>query len=158
MTPSAPSSIPFTASPHNEAISSSAAVPAMHIAHAGFSCVVTEGTPDQWRKMLDLNVVALCLCTREALASMKERGVDDGHIIHINRSVCGTLYNGQDFNVEKRQLPNMKQCQSVCSQRISVTFHLFDLSYCIYICGSPPSFTQYLIQTFLSKIVLSEIL
>ncbi|XP_045130200.1 dehydrogenase/reductase SDR family member 11-like isoform X2 [Portunus trituberculatus] len=45
---------------------------------------LAEGTPDQWRKMLDLNVVALCLCTREALASMKERGVDDGHIIHIN--------------------------------------------------------------------------
>ncbi|XP_063876868.1 dehydrogenase/reductase SDR family member 11-like [Scylla paramamosain] len=43
-----------------------------------------EGTPEQWRKMLDLNVVALCLCTREALTSMKERGVDDGHIIHIN--------------------------------------------------------------------------
>ncbi|KAK8374855.1 hypothetical protein O3P69_017731, partial [Scylla paramamosain] len=49
---------------------------------------LTEGTPEQWRQMLDLNVVALCLCTREALASMKERGVDDGHIIHIN-SISG---------------------------------------------------------------------
>ncbi|XP_045130803.1 dehydrogenase/reductase SDR family member 11-like [Portunus trituberculatus] len=46
-----------------------------------------EGTPEDWRKMLDLNVVALCLCTREAVASMKERGVD-GHIIHIN-SILG---------------------------------------------------------------------
>ena len=49
-----------------------------------FTCVATEGTPEDWRKILDLNVVALCLCTREAVASMKERGVD-GHIIHINR-------------------------------------------------------------------------
>ncbi|MPD06916.1 Dehydrogenase/reductase SDR family member 11 [Portunus trituberculatus] len=49
-----------------------------------FTCVVTEGTPEDWRKILDLNVVALCLCTREAVASMKERGVD-GHIIHISR-------------------------------------------------------------------------
>ena len=48
-------------------------------------CVWTEGSPEDWRKMLDLNVVALCLCTREAVASMKERGVRDGHIIHINR-------------------------------------------------------------------------
>ncbi|XP_076056906.1 dehydrogenase/reductase SDR family member 11-like [Oratosquilla oratoria] len=47
-----------------------------------------DGTPEDWREMLDLNVVALCLCTKEAVASMKERGVDDGHIIHIN-SVCG---------------------------------------------------------------------
>lgn len=43
-----------------------------------------EGTPEDWRKMLDLNVVALCLCTRETVKSMRERGVDDGHIIHIN--------------------------------------------------------------------------
>ncbi|XP_063876872.1 dehydrogenase/reductase SDR family member 11-like isoform X1 [Scylla paramamosain] len=60
---------------------------------------LTEGTPEQWRQMLDLNVVALCLCTREALASMKERGVDDGHIIHIN-SISGhrvTVLHGLGF-------------------------------------------------------------
>lgn len=56
-------------------------------------CGATEGTPEEWRKVLDLNVVALCLCTREAVASMRERGVDDGHIIHINRWVCGAPFH-----------------------------------------------------------------
>ena len=32
-----------------------------------------------------VNVMALCLCTREAVTSMRTRGVDDGHIININR-------------------------------------------------------------------------
>jgi len=35
--------------------------------------------------MLDVNVLALSVCTIQAFQSMKERGVDDGHIIHINR-------------------------------------------------------------------------
>ncbi|XP_042216547.1 dehydrogenase/reductase SDR family member 11-like isoform X2 [Homarus americanus] len=43
-----------------------------------------EGTPQEWREMLDVNVVGLCLCTREAVASMRERNVVDGHIIHIS--------------------------------------------------------------------------
>lgn len=43
-----------------------------------------DGTPKEWREMLDINVVALCLCTKEAVKSMQERGVDDGQIIHIN--------------------------------------------------------------------------
>ncbi|XP_068235041.1 dehydrogenase/reductase SDR family member 11-like [Palaemon carinicauda] len=47
-----------------------------------------EGTPDQWREMLNVNVVALCHCTKEAVKSMRERGVDDGHIIHIS-SILG---------------------------------------------------------------------
>jgi NAD(P)-dependent dehydrogenase (short-subunit alcohol dehydrogenase family) len=46
-----------------------------------------DGPVENWRKILDLNVLGLSMCTKEALQSMKERGVDDGHIIHINRFV-----------------------------------------------------------------------
>ncbi|KAM7412861.1 hypothetical protein PAMA_020312 [Pampus argenteus] len=42
------------------------------------------GTTNNWRNMLDVNVLALSICTREAYQSMKERNVDDGHIININ--------------------------------------------------------------------------
>ena len=37
---------------------------------------------------MDVNVMGLSVCTQQALESMKERGVDDGHVIHINRSVA----------------------------------------------------------------------
>ncbi|CAL4127279.1 unnamed protein product, partial [Meganyctiphanes norvegica] len=43
-----------------------------------------EGTPDEWREMLDVNIVSLCLCTKEAVRSMRERGVNDGQVIHIS--------------------------------------------------------------------------
>lgn len=43
-----------------------------------------NGKTSCWRNMLEVNVLALCICTREAYQSMKERNVDDGHIIHIN--------------------------------------------------------------------------
>jgi NAD(P)-dependent dehydrogenase (short-subunit alcohol dehydrogenase family) len=50
----------------------------------------TDGPVEGWRKVFDLNVLGLSVCTKEALQSMKERGVDDGHIIHINRLVMKT--------------------------------------------------------------------
>lgn len=34
---------------------------------------------------LQVNVMAVSICTREAYQSMKERNIDDGHIININR-------------------------------------------------------------------------
>ncbi|XP_045613486.1 dehydrogenase/reductase SDR family member 11 [Procambarus clarkii] len=43
-----------------------------------------EGSPEDWREMLNINVVGLSLCTREAVSSMRERNVNDGQIIHIN--------------------------------------------------------------------------
>jgi NAD(P)-dependent dehydrogenase (short-subunit alcohol dehydrogenase family) len=48
-------------------------------------CLVSEGPVSQWKSVLDLNVLGLSICTKEALQSMRERGVDDGHIIHISR-------------------------------------------------------------------------
>ncbi|XP_047451157.1 dehydrogenase/reductase SDR family member 11-like [Mugil cephalus] len=43
-----------------------------------------SGKTSGWKNMLDLNVLALSVCTREAYQSIKERNVDDGHIININ--------------------------------------------------------------------------
>ncbi|XP_069017428.1 dehydrogenase/reductase SDR family member 11-like [Embiotoca jacksoni] len=43
-----------------------------------------NGKTSSWRNMLDVNVLALSICTREAYQSMKERNIDDGHIININ--------------------------------------------------------------------------
>ncbi|XP_022525622.2 dehydrogenase/reductase SDR family member 11 [Astyanax mexicanus] len=42
------------------------------------------GRTSSWRNMIDVNVIALSVCTREAYQSMKERNVDDGHIINVN--------------------------------------------------------------------------
>lgn len=35
--------------------------------------------------------MAVSICTREAYQSMKERNIDDGHIININRYVGGNV-------------------------------------------------------------------
>ncbi|KAJ0063691.1 hypothetical protein NL108_006612 [Boleophthalmus pectinirostris] len=43
-----------------------------------------NGKTSAWKSMLDVNVIGLSVCTREAYQSMKERNVDDGHIININ--------------------------------------------------------------------------
>ncbi|XP_006801674.1 dehydrogenase/reductase SDR family member 11-like [Neolamprologus brichardi] len=47
-----------------------------------------SGKTSAWKNIMDVNVLALSICTREAYQSMKERNVDDGHIININ-SLCG---------------------------------------------------------------------
>nr|CAD7414408.1 unnamed protein product [Timema poppensis] len=47
-----------------------------------------------WR-VLDVNVKGLSIFTRESLKSMKERGVNDGHIIHINSAVGHYLPSGR---------------------------------------------------------------
>ncbi|XP_067015651.2 farnesol dehydrogenase [Anabrus simplex] len=44
---------------------------------------LTDTKTDVWKHMLDVNVVGLSVCTREAVQSMRARGVDDGHVVHI---------------------------------------------------------------------------
>lgn len=49
----------------------------------GRAASLTDGDTEDWREMLDVNVLALSICTREALRDMRARG-DDGHVIHVS--------------------------------------------------------------------------
>lgn len=49
----------------------------------GHSAPLVSGDTEEWREMLEVNVLALCVCTREAVAQMRQRG-DDGHVIHVS--------------------------------------------------------------------------
>lgn len=44
------------------------------------------GSTEAWREMLDVNILALCICTREAIQRMKtsEAPQGRGHIVHIS--------------------------------------------------------------------------
>ncbi|XP_047247951.1 dehydrogenase/reductase SDR family member 11-like isoform X3 [Girardinichthys multiradiatus] len=46
-----------------------------------------SGKTSGWKNMLDVNVLALSICSREAYQSMKERKIDDGHIMNLNSDV-----------------------------------------------------------------------
>ncbi|XP_044926240.1 dehydrogenase/reductase SDR family member 11 isoform X1 [Mustela putorius furo] len=43
-----------------------------------------SGSTSGWKDMFNVNVLGLSICAQEAYQSMKERKVDDGHIININ--------------------------------------------------------------------------
>lgn len=49
----------------------------------GHMAPLVSGSTEHWREMLELNVLALSVCTREAITDMRRRG-DDGHIVHIS--------------------------------------------------------------------------
>ena len=44
---------------------------------------LVDGETEAWREMLEVNVLALTVCTREALQQMLARGVD-GHVLHLS--------------------------------------------------------------------------
>lgn len=48
----------------------------------GRSAPLMEGKTEDWREMLEVNVLALCICTREAIADMRSRD-RPGHVFHI---------------------------------------------------------------------------
>nr|XP_054754432.1 dehydrogenase/reductase SDR family member 11-like [Lytechinus pictus] len=49
-----------------------------------FPSSLLDGTPEEWQKALDVNVIAVCLCTNLSIQHMKDKGVDDGHIVVLN--------------------------------------------------------------------------
>ncbi|MEO0455833.1 MAG: SDR family NAD(P)-dependent oxidoreductase [Cyanobacteria bacterium P01_A01_bin.114] len=44
---------------------------------------LTTGTTESWRETLEVNVLALSICTREAIKLMRAKG-DRGHVVHIS--------------------------------------------------------------------------
>ncbi|RXG58385.1 17-beta-hydroxysteroid dehydrogenase 13 [Armadillidium vulgare] len=54
----------------------------------GYGLDLLNGKPEEWRQITNVNVIALCLCSKLTVNSLKERGLDDGHIINIS-SICG---------------------------------------------------------------------
>jgi NAD(P)-dependent dehydrogenase (short-subunit alcohol dehydrogenase family) len=49
----------------------------------GRDAPLLDGPTDAWREMFELNVLALCVCTREAVHDMRRRG-DSGHVVHVS--------------------------------------------------------------------------
>jgi NADP-dependent 3-hydroxy acid dehydrogenase YdfG len=49
----------------------------------GREAPLLTGETDHWRSMLEVNILALSVCTREAVADMRRRG-DDGHVVHLS--------------------------------------------------------------------------
>ncbi|KAB7493681.1 Farnesol dehydrogenase [Armadillidium nasatum] len=47
-----------------------------------------DGTTEEWRQMYNVNVIAICLCSKLTVKSLQERNLDDGHIINIS-SIAG---------------------------------------------------------------------
>ncbi len=76
------------------------------INNAGFgkSESLLTGDHHRWRSMLGVNVLALAICTREAIKDMRRRDVD-GHVIHISSmsahrvSEGGGMYSATKFAV-----------------------------------------------------------
>jgi 17beta-estradiol 17-dehydrogenase / 3beta-hydroxysteroid 3-dehydrogenase len=60
----------------------------------GHAAPLTSGRTEAWREMLEVNVLALCICTREAVADMKRRSVDDGHVIHVSSMAAHRVPQG----------------------------------------------------------------
>jgi NADP-dependent 3-hydroxy acid dehydrogenase YdfG len=46
-----------------------------------------------WREMLEVNLLGLCICTREALRDMQARG-SDGHIVHLSSMAAHRVPQG----------------------------------------------------------------
>jgi 17beta-estradiol 17-dehydrogenase / 3beta-hydroxysteroid 3-dehydrogenase len=58
---------------------------------------LTSGPTDAWREMLEVNVLGLCIATREAIQDMERRGVA-GHVVHVS-SMAGHRIPGPDGGV-----------------------------------------------------------
>ncbi|XP_072173841.1 dehydrogenase/reductase SDR family member 11-like [Diadema setosum] len=58
-------------------------------------CTLLDGQPSEWRKMLEVNILALTACSNLSIKHMMSRSVDDGHIINIGSLLCHRVVGGR---------------------------------------------------------------
>jgi NADP-dependent 3-hydroxy acid dehydrogenase YdfG len=63
----------------------------------GRSAPLSSAPTEPWREMLEVNVLGLCIATREAIQDMERRGVA-GHVVHVS-SMAGHRIPGIDSGV-----------------------------------------------------------
>lgn len=70
----------------------------------GHRASLMTGPTEAWREMLEVNILALCICTREAVRDMRQRS-NVGHIIHLSSMsahrvpASGGVYSASKFAV-----------------------------------------------------------
>ncbi|XP_055337730.1 dehydrogenase/reductase SDR family member 11-like [Paramacrobiotus metropolitanus] len=57
---------------------------------AGFShyTTLTDGDAEQWEQMLNVNVLAVAVCSKEAIGLMRKHGDNSGHIVNISSNLA----------------------------------------------------------------------
>ena len=63
----------------------------------GRAAPLSSAPTELWREMLEVNVLGLCMATREAIKDMERRGVA-GHVVHVS-SMAGHRVPGPDGGV-----------------------------------------------------------
>ena len=98
----------------------------VNAAGLGYPGNLESGDVEKWREMLDVNVLALALCTQEAVRDMRARG-DDGHVFQVSSmsghrvpSYDSAMYSASKFAVTAL-LEAQRQELRALGSRIRVT-------------------------------------
>lgn len=81
-----------------------------------------DGDTEAWKTIFDVNVLGLCIATREAVKSMKENNID-GHIVHINSVVGHQVINYPGLNV----YPASKHAVTALTETLRLEFNSLGL-------------------------------